>query len=275
MKTVLITGCSSGYGRETARHFLSRGCNVVATMRTPRADALPRSERLRVLPLDVTSTASRPLFGGRADRSTCSSTTQQISVCSAPSRSRRCARTREVFETNTFGVMSMTQALLPQFRARRSGMIINVTSSATLAPMPLVAVYTASKTAIEGFTASLAFELADFNVAVKLVEPGYGPSTSFTQNGGARMGRADFRGLCTIRAARLAAFTQPAAVTTESDVAEAVWRAAQDTSGQLRFRAGADAVRVGSVGGTASASAFARITLDAECARCERHLHGR
>lgn len=69
--------------------------------------------------------------------------------------------TRELFETNTFGTMAMTQAVLPQFRARRAGMIINVTSSATLAPMPLVAAYTATKTAIAGFTESLALELAD------------------------------------------------------------------------------------------------------------------
>ena len=66
-------------------------------------------------------------------------------------------------------------------------MVVNVTSSATLAPMPLAAVYTASKMAIEGFTASLAFELEAFNVRVKLVEPGYGPTTRFTSNGGTRM----------------------------------------------------------------------------------------
>ena len=58
MNTVLITGCSSGYGRETARYFHEQGWNVVATMRTPRADGLPRSERLRVLPLDVTKPES-------------------------------------------------------------------------------------------------------------------------------------------------------------------------------------------------------------------------
>jgi NAD(P)-dependent dehydrogenase (short-subunit alcohol dehydrogenase family) len=54
VKTVLITGCSSGYGLETARHFHAQGWNVIATMRTPREGILPRSERLRVLPLDVT-----------------------------------------------------------------------------------------------------------------------------------------------------------------------------------------------------------------------------
>jgi len=59
MKTVLITGCSSGYGLETARHFHAQGWNVVATMRSPREDVLPRSERLRVLPLDVTNTGPR------------------------------------------------------------------------------------------------------------------------------------------------------------------------------------------------------------------------
>ena len=96
------------------------------------------------------------------------------------------ATAREVFETNTFGVMAMTQAVLPQFRERRSGVVVNVTSSVTLARMPLVAVYTASKTAIEGFTASLALELEDFDVRVKLVEPGYGPTTAFTSNAVAR-----------------------------------------------------------------------------------------
>jgi NAD(P)-dependent dehydrogenase (short-subunit alcohol dehydrogenase family) len=54
MKTALITGCSSGYGLETARYFHSRGWKVIATMRTPRTDLLPRSQRLVVLPLDVT-----------------------------------------------------------------------------------------------------------------------------------------------------------------------------------------------------------------------------
>ena len=93
-------------------------------------------------------------------------------------------------ETNTFGVMAMTQAVIPQFRARRSGVVVNVTSSATLAPMPMVAVYTASKTAVEGFTASLAFELEEFGVSVKLVEPGYGPNTRFTSNAGLRAATA-------------------------------------------------------------------------------------
>jgi short-subunit dehydrogenase len=149
---------------------------------------------------------------------------------------------REVFETNTFGVMAMTQAVLPQLRTRRSGVVVNVTSSVALAPMPLVAVYTASKMAIEGFTASLALELEAFNVRVKLVEPGYGPTTRFTSNTGRRMEGLIPEAYAAFAERIFAGFGQRAAVTTESDVAEAVYRAANDASGQLRFPAGADAV---------------------------------
>jgi short-subunit dehydrogenase len=152
------------------------------------------------------------------------------------------ATVREVFETNTFGVMAVTQAVLPQLRGRRSGVVVNVTSSATLAPMPLVAVYTASKMAIEGFTASLALELEAFNVGVKLVEPGYGPTTRFTSNSGARLEGLIPEGYAAFAQRTFASLAQAAAVTTESDVAEGVWRAANDASGRLRFPAGADAV---------------------------------
>ena len=110
------------------------------------------------------------------------------------------------------------------------------------APMPLVALYTASKMAIEGFTASLAFELEDFGVRVKLVEPGYCPSTRFTSNGAPRMEGLIPEAYAPFTQRVFAAFTQQAAVTTESDVAEAVYRAANDATGQLRFPAGADAV---------------------------------
>jgi short-subunit dehydrogenase len=152
------------------------------------------------------------------------------------------ATVREVFETNTFGVMAMTQAVLPQLRARRSGAVVNVTSSATLAPMPLVAVYTASKMAIEGFTASLALELQAFDVRVKLVEPGYGPTTRFTSNSGSRMDGLIPEAYAPFAQHIFTSLAQGAAVTTASDVAEVVWRAANDSSGQLRFPAGPDAV---------------------------------
>ena len=241
MKTVLITGCSSGYGLETARHFHAKGWNVVATMRTPREDVLPRAERLRVLALDVTkpdNIAAALEASGPIDVLVNNAGIGIMGAFEATPMST----TREVFETNTFGVMAMTQAVLPQFRARKSGVVVNVTSSVTLAPMPLAAAYTASKMAIEGFTGSLAHELEAFNVRVKLVEPGYGPTTRFASNVGTRMDGLFPEAYAAFSEPILASFAQVTTVTTESDVAEAVFRAATDTSGQLRFPAGADAV---------------------------------
>jgi NAD(P)-dependent dehydrogenase (short-subunit alcohol dehydrogenase family) len=241
MKTMLITGCSSGYGLETARYFHTQGWNVIATMRTPREDILPRSERLRVLALDVTtpeSIAAALEASGPIDALVNNAGIGVVGAFEATPM----ATTREVFETNTFGVMAMTQAVVPQFRERRSGVVVNVTSSVTLTPMPLAAVYTASKMAIEGFTASLALELNFFNVRVKLVEPGYGPSTSFTNNGAERMQGLIPAEYEPFAAPIFAAFAKPTAVTTPADVAEAVYRAANDESGQLRFPAGPDAV---------------------------------
>ena len=242
MKTVLITGCSSGYGLETARHFLAQGWNVVATMRTPRQDLLAQSERLRVVALDVTKPASITAALEAAGPIDVLVNNAGVGLFGAFEVTPM-ATVREVFETNTFGMMAMAQAVLPQFRARRSGVIVNVTSSATLAPMPLVAVYTASKVAIEGFTESLQFELQAFDVLVKLVEPGYGPSTRFTANGGERMAGLLPEAYAPLAQRAFASLGQgPGAVTTEADVAEGVWRAANDTSGQLRFPAGPDAV---------------------------------
>lgn len=241
MKTVLITGCSSGYGLETARHFHAHGWNVIATMRTPREDVLPQSDRLRILALDVTkpeSIAAAIEASGPIDVFVNNAGIGVVGAFEATPM----ATTRAVFETNTFGVMAMTQAVLPQFRARRSGVIVNVTSSTTLAPMPLAAMYTASKMAIEGFTASLALELEFFNVQVKLVEPGYCPDTSFANNGVERMEGLIPEAYAPFADPIFAAFANPGAVTTKSDVAEAVYRAANDTSGQLRFPAGADAI---------------------------------
>jgi len=242
MKTVLITGCSSGYGLEAVRYFHAQGWKVIATMRTPREDILPqRSDRLTALALDVTrpeSIAAALKASGPIDVLVNNAGLGLFGAFEATPM----ATIREVFETNTFGVMAMTQAVLPQLRERRAGVVVNVTSSATLAPMPLVAVYTASKTAIEGFTASLAFELQAFDVQVKLVQPGYGPSTGFTRNGAARMQGLIPEPYAPFAQSVFAEFTKPAAVTVEADVAEAVWRAANDASGQLRFPAGADAV---------------------------------
>ena len=241
MKTVLITGCSSGYGLETARHFHAQGWNVIATMRHPREDILPKSDRLCVLPLDVTEPESIAAALDASGPINALVNNAGIGVVGA-FEATPMSHVRKVFETNTFGVMAMTHAVIPQLRARRSGVIVNVTSSATLAPMPLTAAYTASKMAIEGFTGSLAHELAAFNVRAKLVEPGYAPTTRFAENTDVRIEDLIPEAYAAFAEPIFAAFAQPMLVTKESDVAEAVWQAANDVSGQLRFPAGPDAV---------------------------------
>jgi len=241
MKTILITGASSGYGRQTAIHFLERGWSVIATMRTPREDALPRSGRLRILALDVTSQESIDAAVAAAGPVDVLVNNAGIGVVGA-FEATPMSHVRKVFETNTFGVMAMTQAVIPRMRERRSGVIVNVTSSVTLAPMPLAAAYTASKMAIEGFTGSLAHELGAFGILAKLVEPGYAPTTRFSQNTELRVEDLIPQAYSAFAAPVFAAFAAPQLVTTEADVAEAVWNAANDTSGQLRFPAGPDAV---------------------------------
>lgn len=241
MQTVLVTGCSTGFGLEIARHFLDRGWNVVATMRNPADSKLPSSERLRVLPLDVTHQASIDAAvaeAGAIDVLVNNAGIGWLNALEATSTDTA----RRLFETNTFGTMAMCQAAIPRMRARGAGTIVNVTSSATLAPFPLVAAYTASKTAIEGFTASLALELAAFGLRVKLVEPGYCPDTRFADNGAGRMAGLVTEPYAPFATRVFEGFGQLTAVTRPDDVAEAVWQAASDTSSRLQFAAGADAV---------------------------------
>lgn len=241
MKTILITGSSSGYGLETARHFLARNWNVVATMRTPRLDLFDTSDRLRVLALDVTDADSIALAIELAGPIDVLVNNAGIGLFGALEHSPM-AKIRDVYATNTLGTIAMTQAVIPQMRERGSGTIINVTSSATLAPFPLAAAYTGSKTAIQGFTGSLAHELAPLGISVKLVEPGYGPTTAFAANTDIKLEDVLPEPYGSYAAPILAGMAEPALFTTEGDVAEAVWAAVHDTSGRSHFPAGADAL---------------------------------
>ena len=242
MKTVLITGCSSGFGLETARYFLARDWKVIATMRTPRADVLPHSERLRVLALDVSDSHSvrqAVEAAGPIDVLVNNAGIGLLSVFEGTSMET----VREVFDTNTFGTMAVTQAVLPQFRQQKAGVIVNVTSSVTLRPLPLLSVYTASKAAVTAFTESLALELQHFNVRVRLVIPGRAPETRFAENAQPRRiqgGPEAYAEFAQSVFARMGQSTS--AVTRPPDVAEAVWRAANDPSCPARIAAGADAV---------------------------------
>ena len=243
MKTVLITGCSSGFGLETARHFLQRDWQVLATMRTPREDLLPPSGRLRVLRLDVTDAQS-------IDSAVKAAGPIDVLVnnagfgAPAPFELTSMETVRALFETNTFGTVAVTQAVLPQMRERKSGVVVNVTSSVTLKPLPLVGVYRAAKAAVNALTESLAAEMQQFGVRVHIVLPGSSGETRFRETAGAHLRGMDNEVYGEFMKKTIASMRASTGAGTRSkDVAEAVWRAATDPSTPLRVPAGADAVQ--------------------------------
>lgn len=240
MKTVLITGCSSGFGLETARYFLDRGWAVIATMRSPRENLFPASKRLRVMPLDVAdagSIAALAAATGPVDALVNNAGVGMAAVLETVPEDA----IRGVFETNTFGTMSMCRAFLPKLRESGQGVIVNVTSSTTLAPLPMLSVYTASKAAVEAFTRSLAIELSGVGVRARLVIPGRSPDTRFRSNAYFSQNVPPaYAGFVQSVLSRMAG--QQGEVTMPGDVAEAVWRAVTDPSAPMDAPAGADAV---------------------------------
>lgn len=247
MNTILITGASSGYGLETARYFHQRGWRVIATMRQPKPRLLPDDDRAIVLPLDVTdveSIAACLQTAGPIDVLVNNAGIGMVGAFEASPMDH----VRRLFETNTIGTMAMVQAALPAMRKNGGGTIINVTSSVALAPSPFAAAYTASKMAIEGFSGSLAEELRGFKIRVKLVEPGYAPTTRFAANTALPIADLIPPAYAEVAGPIFAAFANPALTTRESDVAEAIWSAATDTSDQLHYPAGPDAVALWEAG---------------------------
>ncbi|MBI1686769.1 SDR family oxidoreductase [Caulobacter hibisci] len=247
MNTILITGCSSGFGLETARHFLDRDWTVISTMRNPNPDLLPPSDRLRILALDVTDAASIAQVVEAAGPIDVLVNNAGVGLLNA-AEGTSMDQAREVFETNTLGTIAMTKAFLPQFRERRAGVVVNVTSTVTLRPLHLLSVYTASKAAVNAFTESLALELEPFGVRARLVLPGRAPETAFGANARTRMGAALPEPYAEIAAKVFAGFADGGDVTRATDVAEAVWRAATDPASPMRLPAGADAVAWASAG---------------------------
>lgn len=241
MPTVLITGCSSGFGLEIARYFLEQDWNVVATMRTPREDILPKSDRLRVIALDVTDPHSIGAAVASAGPIDVLVNNAGIGFLNAVEATPM-ATAREIFETNTLGTIAMTQAVLPQFRERRSGVIVNVTSTVTLRPLHLLSVYTASKAAVNAFSESLALELEPFGVRVRIVLPGRSPETKFGDNARTRMQSGFPEPYAKLAQTVFERFENDPTVTYSRDVAEGVWRAATDPSSPMRIPAGADAI---------------------------------
>jgi NAD(P)-dependent dehydrogenase (short-subunit alcohol dehydrogenase family) len=236
MKNILITGCSSGFGLEIARHFLERNWKVIATMRTPREDILPRSENLRVLALDVTDPESIRRTVEAAGPIDVLVNNAGIGFLNAVEGTPM-ETAREIFETNTLGTIAMTQAVLPQFRQRKDGVVVNVTSSVTVRPLHLLSVYTASKAAVNAFTESMALELEQFDVRVRIVLPGRAPETKFGDNARSRMQAGFPEPYADLVKSVFEGWEKSTLVTQSVDVAKAVWRAANDPSSPMRIPA--------------------------------------
>ena len=240
MPKILITGCSSGFGLATAQKFLDAGWDVVATMRTPRNDLLPSNDRLEVLPLDVTSAnsiAEAVEAAGTIDALVNNAGVGMLNVLEGSEMSK----VRELFETNVFGAMALTKAVLPQMRVRRSGVIVNVSSAVTIRPLPALSVYSASKAALNAFTESLALEAAMFGIRAKIVLPGSAPTTGFGKNAVSRMGMEipePYEVFVHDYMTKLRSGTE---VTTADAVAEAVWRSVTEIDAPMKIPAGADA----------------------------------
>jgi NAD(P)-dependent dehydrogenase (short-subunit alcohol dehydrogenase family) len=245
MPTVLITGCSTGFGREIATHFLGQGWRVVATMRNPEASTLAAADALTVLPLDVTDPASISAAVAEAGEIDVLVNNAGIGWANAI-EGTPLDTMRDVFETNLFGPVAMMQAVLPQMRARRSGAIVNVSSSSTYKPLPLLSTYRASKAALNALTESAELELAEFGIRARVVLPGYAPATSFGETAFGRIGAGGgFPEPYAEFAQRTIAGMQEQAqgtTTSAADVAEAVFRAATDPDCPMMLPAGADAV---------------------------------
>jgi NADP-dependent 3-hydroxy acid dehydrogenase YdfG len=240
MPKILITGASSGFGLATAEFFLAHGWEVIATMRAPGAHAMAGRERMHILPLDVTDAASiaqAVTDAGAVDALVNNAGVGMLNVLEGVD----IAKARELFETNVLGAMALTQAVLPGMRARRAGVIVNVSSSVTLRPFPALSVYSASKAALNAFTESLALETAQFGIRTRLVLPGSAPSTAFGKNAVARMGMnvpVPYEAFVQDHLATMRSSTEK---TEPEDVAQAVWWAVTEPDSPMCLPAGADA----------------------------------
>ena len=175
-KTILITVCSSGIGKSTALYFAKRGWDVVATMRNPdKVRGLGSFSKITLKQMDVTDTKSieRTIqesiqYFGQIDAIV---NNAGIGIFGAFEAAKP-EQLKNQFDTNVFGMMETIRQILPHFRERKQGRIINISSGVGKVPLPMQTLYAASKFAVEGFSESLYYELASLGIKVKLVIPG-------------------------------------------------------------------------------------------------------
>jgi NAD(P)-dependent dehydrogenase (short-subunit alcohol dehydrogenase family) len=237
-KVVLITGASSGIGIATAKLFQAKNWKVAATMRTPEKSDLGRIADIETLRLDVTepeSIASAVVATierfGRLDAVVNNAGFAVVGPFEAATQEQ----IRRQMDVNVYGVMNVCREVLPIFREQRRGIIINVASMGGRITFPLYSVYHASKWALEGFSEALQFEVKDFGIKVKIIEPGpiktdfYDRSMSIAK----REGLSAYDGFVARAMPNLnkAGETAPDG----SIVAETIYAAATDDSWKMRY----------------------------------------
>jgi len=252
---VLITGCSSGFGKLAAIEFARRGDRVFASMRdTAKGDALLREaeasgQSVEVVQLDVTDAASveRCVADVTARAGVIDVLVNNAGVgIHGPIEECDDDEIAGIFETNVFGLVRVTRAVAPQMRERRSGTIVNVSSLAGKVSSPFGGVYSASKHAVEALSDALYYELHPFGVRVVVVEPG-GFETEFSANRvlARRFGEgspyAELERRFAERGSRLPGGGQRASAQV---VAEAIVDAAHAEEPKRRYLVGEDAVAI-------------------------------
>ena len=244
-KTVLITGASTGIGKATAQLFQQQGWNVVATMRSPERDTeLVNLPNVLCLTLDVTQVDT---IHTAIDLAIAKFGTIDVVVNNAgyaligAFEACEMVDIRSQFETNVFGLMEVSRAILPHFRLHQQGVLINVSSIGGRMTFPLYSPYHATKWAVDGFSESLQYELRQFNIKVKIIEPGaiktdfYTRSNTVAKKAGLTVYDAYLNRILP-KMARAGADGSPPEVT-----AKAIYQAATDGTWKLRYPAGGNA----------------------------------
>ena len=245
MKTIFITGASSGLGKETAKLFQKNGWQVIATMRNPaKGQELSVLENVSIHKLDIT------------DIENIDSLVKELTAnyeidlvlnnagygLIGPLEGLTEAQITNQINTNLLGVIAITKAFIPHFRNRASGGFINITSSFGLLGFPTCSVYAATKFAVDGFSESLAYELAGFGISVKLVAPG-GIKTDFATRS-MDMGQHPAYENLVAKVSQGYSPEQLENYTEAIDIANVIYQAATDGKDQLRYVAGKDAIEL-------------------------------
>lgn len=246
-KTVLITGASSGIGKESAKKFQANGWNVIATMRTPENETeLNTLDNVFVTALDVQNldsihTAVQKGISkfGKIDVVLNNAGYGLMGTFESATRESVARQ----FDVNVLGLFDVTRAALPHFRKNKDGMFINISSIGGKMTFPIMPLYHSTKFAVEGFSESLHYELKAIGVKVKIVEPG-GVNTDF---GGRSMDFQHNEELTEYNEfvggvmGTFENMMNPDTMSSPEQIADVIFTAATDNTNTLRYRAGADA----------------------------------